>query len=306
MAVEHARAQAALQVKALLGVNVTSDELFDLAADVLGARRAERCRGLVKQARLTRRAMACAAVAEVIVATRRLGATWWDRGHPEMNRRGTWQLMGTPEALLEVGTAPGDYLAVGSSLGLLGSWACDDAANDEWGRPVDCVDLNDPRLNDRIRIPPSAKVGDHIIARYDPGCRVWADVVERESDDPEFDETGRRRGRLRTVLAESRCCDAAEAGWAWGMATNGAAVRLRGEIPGAASDPLNRPIERSASRSLYREALELGASDEVLGEPWTTNGELLDAALRLGWPYELTAIWHRWGQAAEAVVDGIG
>jgi hypothetical protein len=142
---------------------------------------------------------------------------------------------------------------------------------------------------------PSVRVGD----------RIWLEVVERESEDPLLEELGQRRGRLGTVLlGQDGCCKAADLGWAWGIATNGALVRLPGETPASDSDPFNRPVVASIAERLYVDATRVGALAEVLNGPWTTNGELLEAAYRLGWPYPEKTGWVAWGRDVEEVVDG--
>ena len=238
MSIESSRKLAREQVLDLLGIGPDAAELFDLAAQTLGDTRANRCRELAGQARLTRRSIACASVAQLIVASSRLGWSWWVEERDHMDALGRWEFEGSPEELLDRGREPADVLSVGSSLGVLATWACDDVADAEWGRPIDFVDLNDSRSDDRVRIPENARVGDRLTASYDPGCRVWLEVVERASEDQALEDLGRRQGRLGSVLlGENRCCDAADVGWAWGMATNGAPVRLPGETPGARSDP---------------------------------------------------------------------
>jgi len=298
------RERAAKQVDDLLGIHVETDQLFDLAKQTLGSTRADRCRELAGRARLTRRSMSCASVAELIVASKRLGATWWNRQHHHMNPKGAWEAVGTPDSLLNNGATARDPLAVGSALGLLGMWACDDAADDEWGRPVEYVDLNDPLPDNRVRIPAGAIAGDRLVASFDAGCRIWAEVIERDEEESErVVASGRRRGRLGTVLVEDRCCDAAEAGWAWGIATSGELVRLPGETAGTNADPYARLISNTAARRLYGGAIELGASVDLLGEIWATSGQLLEAAYRLGWPYELPVSWVQWGRTVEALVN---
>ena len=306
MSLDETRQRAAEQVQSLLGIAADPSQLFGLAAAAFGATRADRCRELAGWARLTRRASATAAVAEMIMAVRRLGSTWWQRERREVIDDVHLSLRETPDAVLAHGIAAKEnHSGVGSSLALLGSWACDDAADDEWGQPVDFIDLNDSRADDRVRIPAGAAVGDRLVASYDPGCRVWLDVVERDAEDPALESLGRRRGRVGTVLlAQRRCCDAADAGWAWGMALNGSLLRLPGETPGTDSDPFSRRLPEAVATRLYAGAVELGASADVLGKPWRTNGDLLAGAYRLGWPYTVAGSWHRWGRTVEETVDG--
>jgi hypothetical protein len=298
------RQRAAKQVHDLLGIDVETDQLLDLAKQTLGGTRADRCAELAGRARLTRRSMACASVAELIVAGRRLGTAWWNRQHRDMNPQGAWEAVGMPESLLNDCDTAMDPLGVGSALGLLGMWACDDAADDEWGRPVAYVDLNDPHPDDRVTIPADAIAGDRLVASFDAGCRVWAEVVERDEVESEhLVSNRRRRGSLGTVLVEHHCCDAAEAGWAWGLATSGELVRLPGEAAGTKADPYARLISNTAARRLYEGAIELGASVGLLGERWKTSGELLEAAYRLGLPYELPGQWAQWGRSMAELVD---
>jgi hypothetical protein len=303
VSIEDSREVARQQVHDLLGISPNTTQLFDLAATTFGQIRADRCRELASRAPLTRRSMACSVVAQLIVASRHLGSNWWEGEHEHMDAPGHWTLAGTPDLLLERGTDVADYSSVGSSLGLLGDWACDDAADAEWGRPIDFVDLNDPRPDDRVWIPEDARVGDRLTASYEPGGRVRVEVVERRSEDPILEELGHRRGHVGShILAEVLCCEAADAGWAWGMATNASLVRLPGETPHTQSDPFEQPISNSAAERLYAELIEIGVTTELVGSPWKTKGDLLEASCRLGWPYAEASLF-RWCRAMEQAID---
>jgi hypothetical protein len=76
-------------------------------------------------------------------------------------------------------------------LAALGSWVADDAADAQWGRPVDVVDLNNPRTDDRAVLPDGAKPGDRFVAAWDAGGRTYVHVVERTSPaDPIAEKQG--------------------------------------------------------------------------------------------------------------------
>jgi hypothetical protein len=124
---------------------------------------------------LSRRSMVCSSVAELILAHGRLGSSWWDEERDHMDPLGRWKFDGSPKALLDRGREPSNDLSVGSSLGLLASWACDDIADAGWGRPVDFVDLNDSRQcepsplgvpMDRRRVTQSATDGKGVIMQF--------------------------------------------------------------------------------------------------------------------------------------------
>jgi hypothetical protein len=100
MSLAETRQRAAAQVQSLLGITADASQLFELAAATFGMARADRCRELAGWARLTRRSSATAAVAEMVVAVRRLGSTWWQRERREVVGDARLDLGETPDAVL--------------------------------------------------------------------------------------------------------------------------------------------------------------------------------------------------------------
>lgn len=276
---------------------------------MLGPERGARCLELARHARLSRRWLATDAVAQLVVGTETLGLEWWSRPHFVMADFDDWEDRGAPDGLLAAGQDPGgDDRWCGSCLGTLGSWISEDAADAQWGRPVDWVDLNRPDVNDRVHLPAAVSSGDRLVVAYDPGGRVWAEVVDWGDAPDEYDaRAGYRQGRLGTRLDLDSCrhCDTAHVGWAWGMATDTAPMRLPGEVPGGSSDPFTRKPDPVVVGRLYTWALDHGANASVLGPRWATIGELFEAMYRLGHPWipDLGRWWH-WERAARALVDG--
>ena len=267
--VDESRAFAREEVRRLLGLDEPApDALFELAADELGARRATGCCERVRRVPLTQRANATAHVAALVVGTRTVGDEWWQS---------------TGDGLLAGG---GD-----DALGAVAHQIADACADERWGVPIGEVDLNDPRAEDRVALPPGAEPGDAFVASFDPGCRVVVEVVERD-------------GIVGSLLGDLRSDDTADAEWAWGMAIDTGPIRLPGEIAGSASDPFAAPLEPRAARRLRAWAGEHEPDPAVLGGPWHTRGELWEARFRLGLPYERTGEWWPFEIVARAAVDG--
>jgi hypothetical protein len=204
-------------VSELLGLSdLASQSLFDLATEILGPSRADRCLDLSRLAPLSRRWAATGAVAELIAGTRLLGEEWWGRTHHEMvvDHRTSphsvlWEARGSPGARLGLpdGTsAPGKWRNE-TVLEALGYWIQDDAADFEWGRPVDFVDLNNQEPEDRILLPAGARPGDCFVASFDPGSRVWVRIVEWDDLDPVAEQRGLHRARVGSRLAEHDICN---------------------------------------------------------------------------------------------------
>jgi hypothetical protein len=300
---------------------LTEEALFELAGVTLGAGRAARCLELARLSPLTSRSWATSASAALIVGTRALGTDWWSTVHRELavswstvhgESAGVeyWTARGTPAELLaarqdDFATRPGH-----SCLETLGDWVAEDAANAEWGMPIDFVDLNDPEPEDRIVLPVDAKPGDQLVAAWDPGGRAYVHVVERSgSPDPRAEKEGRRRGSIGSELGKIWHNDAANADWAWSMATDTRPIRLPGEIAGEPSDPFAAPLDPSVADRLRAWAARNGASADELGGAWYTKDDLWSARFRLGLPYSSPAEpqvpWlFEFDPAVRAAVDG--
>jgi hypothetical protein len=263
------RAFAREELQRLLGIDEPAPgALFELAADVLGPRRAAACLQLVRGVPLTQRATATAAVGALIVGTRALGEGWWES---------------TGEGLLAAG---GD-----DALDALARAIADGCADERWGVPIGDVDLDDPRADDRVALPAGAAPGDLFVASFDPGCRVVVEVVERD-------------GTIGSVLGDLRYDDAADAQWAWAIAVDTGPIRLPGEIAGSATDPFAAPLDGRAAVRLRAWAGEHEPDPEVLGGAWRTRGELWEARFRLGLPYGRSEEWWPFEIVARAAVDG--
>jgi hypothetical protein len=267
--VDESRAFAREEVRRLLGLDEPApDALFELAAEELGAQRAATCSEHVRRVALTQRAAATAHVAALVVGTRTLGDAWWQS---------------TGDGLLAAG---GD-----DALATVAHRIADACADARWGTPIGAVDLDDPRVEDRVALPAGAEPGDAFVASFDPGCRVVVDVVERD-------------GSVGSVLGDLRTDDAADAEWAWGMAIDTGPIRLPGEMAGTASDPFAAALEPRAARRLRTWAGEHESDPDLLGGPWRTRGDLWEARFRLGLPYERTGEWWPFEIVARAAVDG--
>jgi hypothetical protein len=294
---------AANQARDILGIDdLGTTALFDLADAILGPRRSAKYLELSRLVRLTRRSVATSALAEVVVGTRDLGIEWWSRPHQEMSGLGIWLSRGTPDELLT--RAPGSASEAEMRLSRLGDWAADDAADARWGRPIDFVDLNDARADDRLRLPDGIAAGDRVVASFDPGSRVWAVIVRRDkSDEAAQDREGYRRNGLGSVLAEHELINVAEVGWAYAIATNTGPIHLPGETAGQHGDPFTDLVQPEAAERLSSWALK---HDEEIAKQcqWLTRGDVWSAYFRLGLPYSRTGEWWPFERAATAVVDG--
>jgi hypothetical protein len=267
--VDESRAFAREEVRRLLGLDEPAPgALFELAADELGAARAAGCCEHVRRVALTQRATATAHVAALVVGTRTVGHEWWES---------------TGDGLLAAG---GD-----DALAALAHALADACADERWGVPIGAVDIDDPRVEDRVALPRGAEPGDAFVASFDPGCRVVVDVVERD-------------GSVGSVLGDLRTDDTADAEWAWGMAIDTGPIRLPGEIAGSASDPFAVALEARAALRLRAWAGEHEPDPELLGGPWRTRGDLWEARFRLGLPYERSGEWWGFEIVARAAVDG--
>jgi hypothetical protein len=263
---------------------LTEEALFELACAVLGERRGARCLDLARLAPLTRRSVPTSATAALVVGTRALGAEWWSKTHYELAPDRSWIPSGTPDELL---ARQSD-----SCLPTLGAWVADDAADARWGTPIDVVDLNDPRTDDRVILPEGAKPGDRLIAAWDPGGRISVHVVERSSPpDPTAQEEGRRRGGIGSQLGEHWHHDAAEAQWAWAVATDTGPIRLPGETAGTSTDRFAAALDPAVAGRLRRWARQNGATPEQLGSRWHTKDDLWSARFRLGLPHSRPGTW---------------
>lgn len=293
---ERTRRFSLAEIKRLMGmVDPNADKLFAKARTVLGAERATRCLELARLAPLTGRWVPTSAVAQLVLGTTALGAEWWTRPHEELDASRKWVGLGTPDALLNAGHVDDDAEDGNSCLAQLGRWIADDAADHEWGRPVDRVDISDPRVDGRIVLPDDAKAGDRLTAIFAPGGRVWVDVVERE---------GAARSRLGSRLAERSHHGVAEVGSAWSMATAIGPIRLPGETAGRSSDPFSDQIDHDASRRLFEWAKAQGVAANVLTGPWRTKDALWSARMRIGLPYGRPGAWVTFDDAVAAAIEG--
>lgn len=156
------QSQAANMVAELLHLtDLNPAALFGLAAETLGASRSGLCVELTRLAPLSRRSMAVSTVATLILGTQALGESWWTTPHEQMViepdlRSIRWEDRGLPDSLLASSDGPTVEETRSTSLGILRDWISDDVANDRWGRPIDYVDLSDPRWKDRVILPASA------------------------------------------------------------------------------------------------------------------------------------------------------
>ena len=303
---ERTRRFAIGEIKRVLGITEpTVDRLFAKARTVLGQDRANRCLELAKLAPLTRRWVPTSALASLVVGTQALGTEWWSRQHEELTAARAWEGTGTPEALLTAGHGDPATEEGGSWLALLGGWISDDAADKEWGRPVDHVDMNNPQIGGRVVVPADASAGDRLTAIFAPGGRVWVDVVDLDAEDE--GKGGRRatgRARLGTRLAERKFHDSAQVRSAWSLATATGPLRLPGETAGRSSDPFADHIDSDASRRLFKWAVEQGVNARELAGPWRTKDALWSARLRLGLIYGRPGAWITFDDAVVAAVDG--
>jgi len=196
--------RAALRIiRELLGLE--GPDVFALltaAESALGAARTKRCWELAGES--PRKDYALASLAALVVGTRRLGEAWWPKP-----RRSSVEIIPLGE-----GSPPDEALAWTckewpTPLEVLSMWIASDVADDLWGPAVAYVDLNSIATSDRFPLPPQAKVGDRVVAAFDPGSRADARVVERPG------------GRLGSELDldSLRHSPPVELEWAWGIAS---------------------------------------------------------------------------------------
>ncbi len=306
---DRTRRFSAGEVKRLLGLTEpTVDRLFANARAVLGQERADQCLELTRLAPLTRRWVPTAAIAALIVGTTELGQEWWTRPHEELAPSLLWAVRGVPDNVIAALSIDPELEDSGSCLAALGSWIADDAADKEWGRPVDRIDMNDPRVDGRVAVPAGASAGDRITAIASPGGRVWVDVIDRSAGEDagarQAAPGGAGRSRLGTRLAERTYSEPAKVRSAWSIATATGPIRLPGEIPGRAGDPFSSPIDHDASRRLYDWAISQGLTAKQLSGPWRTKDALWTARLRVGLPHSRPGPWLDFDDAVAAAVDG--
>jgi hypothetical protein len=301
---ETVRADATAEVRRLLGIEPTVDALLSVAYGELGENRAGRLLELARLAPITRRDWATAAIAQLVLGTRDLGLDWWTSPHEDLIKAGQWESRGTPDGLLEAGHASWATIEWGGScLERLGWWIADDVSDRRWGRPIDYVDLNDYRPDDQIVLPEGAQVGDRYVASWDPGGRIWVDVVERDGPpDLDAERQGRRRGRLGSKLGDYWYDEIEDLWEAWMDAVE-MPVRLPGETLGDLSDPLVRRIDQALAERLAAWALANGATNDEVAAPWTTGQDLWAARVRLT-PFRRPGRWIHFDGAIRAAIDG--
>ena len=295
---ERTRRFALGEVKRVLGIaDPTVDRLFAKAKTVLGPDRMAQCLDLARLAPLTRRWVPTSALAALVPGTQSLGADWWIAQHEELSPALAWEGLGKPDALLTAGHGDPATEDGGSCLAQLGRWISDDAANKEWGRPVDWVDVADPRVDGRVGVPIGARAGDRLTAAFAPGGRIWADVVDLNAG-------SEQPPRLGTRLAERQYHDVAQVRAAWSLAMGTVPIRLPGETAGRNSDPFAEKLEAVDSRRLHEWAVAHGANARELAGPWRTKDALWSARLRMGLLYSRPGVWLTFDDAVVALVDG--
>jgi hypothetical protein len=314
---EKTRRFALAQIKRVLGMaEPTTDRLFAKARTVLGQDRANQILELARLARLSDRWMSVSALAALVAGTQALGPEWWTRPHEALTPTRTWETLGIPEALLAAGHGDLATEDGGSCLALLGLWIADDAADNDWGRPTDRIDMNDPRSVGVVAAPAAASAGDRFTVGFAPGARVWVDVVDLDADAE--GAVGEARGaggavgaggasgrpRLASRLAERKYHDVALVQSAWSIATATGPIRLPGEMAGRSSDPFAAHLDHDASRRLFQWAVANGENARELAGPWRTKDALWTARLRLGLPYSRPGAWLMFDDAVVAAIDG--
>ena len=162
-----------------LGIEKPSDDaLLEAARATLGQARLSLCVASIAAAPVGRSVHAMASLAGLVVATRTLGSAWWTLPRQDFVAAGRWTLCPRPDDVLatSVEKCGRSYTSV---LDRLQWWGADDVADLMWGKPVDFVDLNSIAPIDRVVLPAGARVGDWLVASFDPGSRVDVVVVER-------------------------------------------------------------------------------------------------------------------------------
>jgi hypothetical protein len=188
----------------------------------------------------------------------------------------------------------------------LGVWIADDAANQQWGRPVDHIELADGQ-DDRVVLPETARLGDRLLVSFSPCGRVWADVVEQKAPaDPEAKQSGRRRGVLGSILAEAMIPEAIEVQSAWTTATELRPIRLPGEVEGTESDPFASPVDEEAAAMLLDWAAAQGIDTGDLDPDSMTKASLFSARYRFKTVGELWASWPDFNDAVDAILNDDG
>jgi hypothetical protein len=287
---EKARREALKIVDQFLGIQPSVAGLLEIAASTLGAARVGRCLERVRESRLTRRSYALASLAALVVATRKLGDSWWRRPRHPSDKPG-YQQQPPPDELLAT-WRPTDQPQSPTALEKIAQWAASDVADALWGAPVDNVDLNSLEAADRIAVPPGARVGDRLVVAFDPGSRVDA-VVTRRSD-------GSLGGELD--LDSTRHSPPAEVEWGWSIACGIGPHRLPDEEAGGVRNPYAAPIDSVAAATLSAWALARGAGADEIGAPWKTTGDPIRAIEALYLPGR-DGSWFLWWCAAEALAD---
>jgi hypothetical protein len=290
---------AAGEVKRILDLpEPTVDRLFARAQKVIGQDHATRCLELARLAPLSHRFVPTSALAALVAGTEALGPEWWVTPHEEIGWDETWTSLGTPEALLASGRSEYGADDANSCLAELARWIADDAADRQWGRPIDRIDPNDPRPDGGVVLPEGAKAGDRFPVAVGYGVRVWVDVVEREGKAPSGAVL------LTPRLAEKRFHDVALIRTAWTISVATGPIRLPGETPGRPSDPFADHLDHDSSRRLFTWAVANGASKADLGGPWRTKDQLWTARLRVGLPYSHPGAWFIFDDAVAAAING--
>ncbi len=282
------RAEGRRLLRELLQIEPNADQLLEVADEALGSELLSRCVGRVREAAISRRARELSNLAAIVAGVQILGAAWWQTPHHRQDKADKWEDGPVPDAVLSDPLRTREQYP--TALGLLEWWISDDVADRLWGPPVDVVDLNSVVSTNRIRLPPGVHVGERLVASFDPGSRVDAEVVEVD-------------GVLGSELDLKTCRHAppAEAAWAWGIGAGPGPHRLSGES--GSKDPYSASVERAVAAELRTWAIKHGMEESKIGFGWNAAANVVAAiaaaevAYRPGW-------WHFWEQAAWALVDG--
>ena len=252
----------------------TVGELLACADAVLGARRTARCVERARDVPLSWRGTALGAVSALVAGTRALGGSWWSS-----SRDGS-----TPDELL---AAPSGVRAWPPILVSLEYRIEEDVAVAEWGPIAGDVDLNSLIAIDRIAAPPTARAGDRLVVRFDPGSVVDAIVEARP---------GSQLG-TRLDLDTIRHTVPSEVAWAWGVMQP-----LVGPwpLPGDDPDPYAREVDPAIVEALQARFAEL--APEAAGERWRTCGDVCRAFACVNWN-AVPGTWFSLMRAGKALVD---
>lgn len=234
--------------------DVSLQVVLDAARTSLGDSRTQSALSAIRAGRLSARARQASELAALTVGTRQVGIAWWSRPLPDPWDEGPQP---TPDDVLQRGVAMPDRSTRFTDLERLG-FAIADACTLE---PVDFVDLNMPLVDDIVPVPPGAAAGDRFVVSYDPGARLYVDVVQRE------DETVGKR----LDLSSCWCSDPVEVSWAVGLAFGHCApLRMPGEDDhGPLDQPVNAPAE-------LLDELEAWTDASGRRAPLRTRGQLLE------------------------------